>query len=110
MTRVLYTFPGDARPSILEVGGKGLSLIDGTRAALPIPPGFILTTSFFENWFSQLRQTPEWRHFLSVSDVGLPNATDALKKATKAFLLTVEQKAHVTQALRLFENGDLFAV
>jgi len=42
-----YVFPGASDGTLLEVGGKGLSLMRGTKEGLPVPPGFILTVEFF---------------------------------------------------------------
>jgi len=50
MSKSIYFFPGDAKATLGEVGGKGLSLLESSRALLPVPPGCILTVYFFEPW------------------------------------------------------------
>ncbi len=35
-----------------------------TRAGLPVPPGFVLTTGFVQPWLDQLRATAEWSAFV----------------------------------------------
>ena len=42
MTKVI-NFTTDGYPSLQQVGGKGLSLIQMTREGFPVPPGFVLT-------------------------------------------------------------------
>jgi pyruvate,water dikinase len=41
------------------LGGKGASLKDMTRAGLPVPPGFTLSTACCEHYFALGRQWPE---------------------------------------------------
>jgi hypothetical protein len=38
---LIYTFPAAHQATLAEVGGKGLSLIEGSRVGFPVPPGFI---------------------------------------------------------------------
>jgi hypothetical protein len=64
MSKSIYFFPGDAKATLGEVGGKGLSLLESSRALLPVPPGCILTVHFFEPWLSQLKTTDAWKIFL----------------------------------------------
>jgi hypothetical protein len=42
---LIYTFPASHEATLAEVGGKGLSLIEGSRVGFPVPPGFILSRS-----------------------------------------------------------------
>ena len=42
-----YKFSDKIDPELSEVGGKGLSLIKGSKSDLPVPPGFVLTVEFF---------------------------------------------------------------
>jgi len=68
MSNSIYFFPGDAKATLGEVGGKGLSLLKSSRALLPVPPGCILTVDFFEAWFSQLKATGAWKRFLEAEN------------------------------------------
>jgi phosphoenolpyruvate synthase/pyruvate phosphate dikinase len=54
----IYPFDTDI-PELSRVGGKGLSLIIMTQHGLPVPPGVILSVSFFEKWLSHIKTTPE---------------------------------------------------
>jgi len=104
-----YSFPGDARPTLAEVGGKGFSLIEASRASLSVPPGFVLSRHFFEPWFSLLEKTPEWKYFVEASETDLRQAADALKNAAIHFGFNDEQKRAIAQALEPSE-ARLFAV
>ena len=63
-----YAFPsapvddGKTPPSIAEVGGKALSLME-TSANFPVPPGLVLTVAFFEPWREVVFETPAWIEF-----------------------------------------------
>ena len=54
----LVTFDS-SEPNIAHVGGKGASLMKMTQFGLQVPPGFICTVLFFEEWMSTLSITPE---------------------------------------------------
>jgi rifampicin phosphotransferase len=107
---LVYRFPGDVQATLPEVGGKGLSLIEGTRASLPIPAGFVLTVRFFEPWFSELRQTAEWNAFLQSPDDTLAEASAALKKTALESRFSDEQRSVLVHALQIFNGSHLYAV
>lgn len=50
-------------PELEQVGGKAASLIEMTRAGLPVPAGVVLTTDFFTPWLQELWATAEWDAF-----------------------------------------------
>lgn len=58
-----YSFEARDDPPLSEVGGKGRSLIQSTRAGFDVPGGFVLTVSFFEPWLVHIQSTEEWRAF-----------------------------------------------
>lgn len=70
-----------------QVGGKAAALIRMTRAGLPVPPGFVLTTAFFRPWLDRLRSTPEWTAF--VETVRAPAPTHEEIRASTANLRAV---------------------
>lgn len=107
--RFFFAFPGAGVPELGEVGGKGYSLIEGTRAGLPVPPGFVLATHFFEPWFKQLKKTEEWKYFRASEGKELKKAADALKKAATKLHFDTEQSRTIGEAF-LQTKGDLFAV
>ena len=54
------SFPGPEQTTLTEVGGKGYSLIRMVEAGLPVPPGTVLTTEFFESWFDEIKASATW--------------------------------------------------
>src|SRR5215467_4768608 len=110
MSKSIYFFPGDAQATLGEVGGKGLSLLESSRACLPVPPGCILTVYFFEPWLSQLKTTDAWKMFLEVGNDALAHTCAVLKQTAAAFPFTEAQEKILTEALRKFDTDALFAV
>ena len=51
--------------SVATVGGKGYSLIQMTKYKFNVPPGIVLTVSFFKQWLEEIKTTQEWKTFLS---------------------------------------------
>ena len=47
MTSYIAWFEELSRDSIENAGGKGANLGEMTRAGLPVPPGFVVTTDAF---------------------------------------------------------------
>jgi phosphohistidine swiveling domain-containing protein len=110
MSNSIYFFPGGAKATLGEVGGKGLSLLESSRALLPVPPGCILTVYFFEPWLSQLKTTDAWKKFLEADNDALAHACAVLKQTAAAFPFTGAQEKILTEALRKFDTDALFAV
>src|SRR5215831_8855728 len=110
MSKSIYFFPADAKATLGEVGGKGLSLLESSRASLPVPPGCILTVYFFEPWLSQLKTTDAWKMFLDMGNDALAHACAVLKQTAAAFPFTEAQEAILTEALRKFDTDVLFAI
>ena len=54
------SFPGAEQKTLTEVVGKGYSLIRMVEAGLPVPPGAVLTTEFFEPWFNEMKTSATW--------------------------------------------------
>jgi pyruvate,water dikinase len=90
--KLIYSFSDKDTPSLGEVGGKGLSLIKMSRAGLPVPPGFVLTVSFFKSWFDTIKSGPEWNRFLNSSSEELGEICSSLKDLAYTLELTEEQK------------------
>ena len=57
---LIVSFPGTEQTTLAEVGGKGYSLIRMIEAGLPVPPGAVLTTSFFAPWFDEIQASATW--------------------------------------------------
>jgi phosphohistidine swiveling domain-containing protein len=108
--RLIYTFPSDTKTALAQVGGKGLSLIEAARASLPVPPGFILSVSFFEPWLAELRTTEAWKVFRTADDEGLSAACESLKKTAGALEFTREQEKSLNDMLQTYSADIIFAV
>ncbi len=81
----------DPAASLENVGGKGMSLAKLTRAGLPVPDGFHITTDAY-------------RRFVDANKLQ-PRILSALKKADPAQPSTLESVSQVIQ--RLFMDGSL---
>jgi len=106
---LIYTFPASHEATLAEVGGKGLSLIEGSRVGFPVPPGFILSVDFFEPWIHELKSTKEWSHFLDGSDAELPELCTSLKRVASGLAFTEEQDRALKEAVRDDDRKGLFA-
>ena len=97
------SFPGTARTTVAEVGGKGYSLIRMAEAGLPVPPGVVLTTRFFAPW-TALADAPRDKRATFCAE---------LKKLCPALTLTQHQQQaleHLRKTLATPANDRLFAV
>ncbi|WP_186356195.1 PEP/pyruvate-binding domain-containing protein [Streptomonospora sp. PA3] len=103
--QTLYSLDTAERPGPAEVGGKGASLIEMTRAGLPVPPGFVLTTAFFRPWLEQLRATAAWRAFAAsagaedAADEELRTRAAELAAAGEDLAFTAAQQRGLSEAL-----------
>jgi rifampicin phosphotransferase len=57
---LIISFPGTEQTTLDEVGCKGYSLIRMIETDLPVPPGVILPTSFFNPWFDEIQSSSIW--------------------------------------------------
>lgn len=108
----LYSLTTADTPGLAQVGGKGSSLITTTRAGLPVPPGFVLTTAFFQPWSAQLRATTAWSAFEEAVHAAEPSYEDLRKRtadlqtACEGLSFTEAQEQHLYAALEeLPESG-----
>ena len=98
----IYPFDTDKLPALSEVGGKGLSLIIMTQRGLSVPPGVVLSVSFFEPWLSHIKTTPEWDTFVTSAEQENEIVThhcDSLKKVCMSLHLDSVQKEALDKAL-----------
>src|SRR5258706_3405780 len=106
----VYFFPSQDASEITEVGGKGLSLILGSREGLPVPPGFILSVNFFAAWFETLKKSKAWDAFLKSNKNNLKKACNSVKKHALQLSLTKSQKEELAEALNKYDEKTLWAV
>lgn len=100
-----YVFPNeaDAAPTLSEVGGKALSLIKTSALRLPVPPGFVLTVSFFRPWLEQIKTTKEWKSFtakLSAASTVTRDDCNAIKEQCKTLRLDADQIRYLQDAAK----------
>lgn len=107
---MIVPFPGAQAAQLSKVGGKGQSLIRMTQLGLPVPPGFVLTVDFFQDWLDSLKLTDEWKNFVSSDVKDLKTRCDALKEKCRHFNFSKEQADGVQKYLEPFESNALFAV
>lgn len=112
---ILYSFAPTAsssqHPPLSEIGGKAHSLLRGSQAGLPVPPGFILPVQFFSDWIAALKSTEEWKSFIAAKTAeDLQSTCEALKEKASRLELTDEQTRALDQSLKEFPAETLFAV
>lgn len=100
---LLWRFDEKNIPCISEVGGKGYSLCFMTSKGLQVPPGFILTTNFFEVWVDQLKSLQIWENFITsdAQETVKYQLLNELKKESANLHFTNEQ-------LNILETGISF--
>jgi phosphoenolpyruvate synthase/pyruvate phosphate dikinase len=111
-TKYIYEFQTPIVPSIKEVGGKGYSLIKLTRAGLNVPPGFVLSVSYFQGWIDQLKSSDEWHNFISsISEDNKIKHLNNLKNLCNTLQFTLQQELVLKMAIKhLKEDHSIFAV
>lgn len=107
---MIVPFPGALTAQLNKVGGKGQSLIRMTQLGLPVPPGFVLTVDFFQEWLDALKLTDQWKNFTHSQARDLKTHCDLLKREARTFSFSQSQKMAVEEALQPFPQDALFAV
>ncbi|RCW46045.1 pyruvate,water dikinase [Halopolyspora algeriensis] len=108
----LYSLATTRTPDPAQVGGKGSALIEMTRAGLPVPPGFVLTTGFFRPWLEELRATAEWNAFVAAvgadepSDEELRKRTADLEAACEDLSFSEPQQRQLSEALEELRDPE----
>ena len=92
----IFVFPGTISAPLAEVGGKGLSLMQGSQAGLPVPPGFILSVSFFLPWLQELQATKAWSEFIQPNKYDLETSCHALQQHAFTLSLTKQQELELS--------------
>jgi len=103
----------DPGVALENAGGKGASLARLAAAGLPVPPGFVLTVSFFQSWLAHIQASPEWARVLSSSPEDLAASCQAVKTRCLELGLDEGQRAALGRALDALESNGrprLFAV
>lgn len=105
--RALVVFPDSEKPNVDEVGGKGHSLIRMAQAGLPVPPGVVLTASFFTPWFDDIKATATWRALAHAGTEEWSTLCQQLQRLCSALLLTDHQRRVLEQCRQALASGSL---
>ena len=101
------SFPGAEQTTLTEVGGKGYSLIRMVEAGLPVPPGAVLTTEFFEPWFDEIKTSATWPALAEATPDKWATLCNELKGLCLALRLTgTQRQALETLSKNLAALGD----
>ncbi|HDQ07868.1 MAG TPA: hypothetical protein ENN44_03705 [Methanoculleus sp.] len=104
-TRRTILFPGDdVTAPIDEVGGKACSLLRLCRVGLPVPPGCVLTTAFFELWSASIRETTAWHAIKASGGVVPASCAEALQNHCQSLPYSPDQQKVLEQSLRHLPN------
>jgi pyruvate,water dikinase len=90
------------------VGGKGGSLGELTRAGIPVPPGFVVTTFAFETFLVALEANGAIRHRVEALDPSDLGAVTKLSEELRRRVIDEPMPAEVEQAI-LDAHGKLGA-
>jgi rifampicin phosphotransferase len=107
-----FSFDDSALPTVEQVGGKGLSLINSKKLGFRVPNAVVLPSGFFQPWMELLRGTPEWNAFKTAQNEGMMTAAKAVKDYCQNLEFTEGQHqtlAEVSQYLRA-EDITMMAV
>ncbi|MBX3136130.1 hypothetical protein KF707_07830 [Candidatus Obscuribacterales bacterium] len=107
---MIVPFPGALTAQLSKVGGKGQSLIRMTQLGLPVPPGFVLTVDFFQEWLDALKLTDEWKQFVHADKENLKSCCDNLKQVARQQCFSQQQQTAFDDAVASFPDDTLFAV
>ena len=104
---MIHPFPSDSSvPDLAEVGGKALSLIQSSKADLPVPAAIALGVSFFEEWVTAITGPSEWADLMRAPSRA---GCDALKASAEAMQFSPSQSAVLAAAVAELD-GERFAV
>ncbi len=111
-TRRSILFPGDEGPeTIEEVGGKAYSLMRLSKAGLPVPPGCVLPTTFFDPWSASLRETHAWRTLVASEYAATDSLVQELQDHCRTLPYSPVQQEALEESLRRLGPGTgLWAV
>ncbi len=113
MTQTIFQFTSLEPLTILEVGGKALALLTMTREGFPVPPGFVLSVSFFKPWIETLVALPEWIAMQTGGETTLSHTTRALQSRCHSMTFLPQQQEELERAIQEFQTsspGQLCAV
>lgn len=110
---LIVLFPGTARATRRDVGGKAASLIRLAEAGFAVPSGAVLTTTFFAPWFDGIKASATWSRLIETSPEEWAPLCSMLKERVPSLPIIATQREALDAALRALAvpNDDVrFAV
>ena len=95
------------------VGGKAFALAELIQSGYKVPPGFVLTTEFFEAWRQTLQASDEWNQIANARDNIANNLCEPIQRLAEQLPFTSAQQqvlADIKAKITLTVNTPLFAV
>ena len=106
MPTFVYPFNQTPLPLTSSIGAKARNLMQSKQHGFQVPDGFVLSTSFFQEWNELIKASSEWRNTLA--DISQTHC-EALKYKAHHFAFSSIQQQALQEAIQAI-NGDLFAV
>lgn len=103
---MIYNFDLIDVPELPEIGGKANALIETYKAGFPVPEGIVLSVTFFNEWFKEIKSSKEYKKVLKDTT---KETCDIVKAKAAGLRFTDAQN-------KAFEKGiedlsrDMFAV
>lgn len=98
--RFIEYFDGGIEPKLESLGGKGASLVTMTEAGMPVPPGFVITTSAFDT-FVDAELTDQVDKLLGGLDTDDVDAVDQVSAKIRQLILDCPVPQEVREATRV---------
>src|SRR3989344_1679769 len=102
------------KDSIPEAGGKGANLGEMTRAAFPVPGGFVLTSAAYKAFIEENDFKPRIRELLETANIGgkthaLPESYQRASEKIKSLLIkgTIPEEIKKELFKRYFKMGGI---
>lgn len=98
--RFIEYFDGGIEPKLENLGGKGASLVTMTEAGMPVPPGFVITTSAFDT-FVDAKLTSQVDELLNNLDTDDVAAVDEASTKIRQLILDCPVPDEIREASRI---------
>lgn len=107
---MIYQFNEKEIPNVPQVGGKAKALMEMTGAGFPVPPGFVLSVEFFDDWLNQVKGSEAFK--IAMADTTKENC-DAVKALAEKLVFTESQNTLFDDTFKNqfpAHSDDVFAV
>lgn len=98
--KYMWAFDAGLVPNHSELGGKCGSLVSMTNAGMPVPPGFAVTTTSYNEFIAAAGIADEIRQHLSGIDPEDIKAVDELSEKIRTAIMSYEMPPHLRDATR----------